>query len=78
MYQLQVPRYYVIPLQDLQSPVLVHGVICLMQVQEDLIEDILTHCFQALKYIGLTGDCTCPTVVPKYMQHIMELYGFTQ
>ena len=57
---------------NLEASVPIQGVIRILEVQEYLKEDHLTHVSKLLQKIGLDGGGLCPMAFPKPVHHIME------
>ena len=64
-------RAYPISNKNINAPLLVEYII---YVNEDFIYDLLPNLCQLLDQLGFKGGGTCPSTLPKAMQHVMELY----
>ena len=61
--------------KNLKAYVPIQGIICLLEVQENLKEDRLPHGRNMLEQLGLEGGGPHSTARPKPVQHIVEHYG---
>ena len=71
------PRSDPISHDNLHAPLPVECVICLLELEEYYIEDLLPHCRHIIENLGFEGGIPCSPTHLKAMYHVMELYHFS-
>ena len=59
---------YSITLQDTQAPGPVQGIVILVQVQEDRMEDLLPRGYNLMNQLDLKCGCSCTVTYPESVE----------
>ena len=69
---MDCPGAHAIAFQNFETTVPVQGIVRLLEVEEDLIEDRLPHFCHMLETLGFEGGITRPPSSPKTMDGVMK------